>query len=72
MGLETTYRVFRKDALQMLKDKDVQVFETDSNERLAFELYIATRSPFENFEVVDFNQENEPEHDKCQFWKNNW
>lgn len=72
MGIESTYRVFRKDAIAMLEQKRIEVFESDSNERLAYELYKAKESDFENYEVVDFDQENEPQNDKWHLWKYGW
>ncbi len=56
----------------MLQQKRIEVFESDSNERLAYELYQAKESDFENYEVVDFDEENEPEDDKWHFWKYGW
>lgn len=56
----------------MLQQKRIEVFESDSNERLAYELYQAKESDFENYEVVDFDQDNEPENDKWHLWKYGW
>lgn len=72
MGIESTYRVSRKDAIAMLQQKGIEVFESDSNERLAYELYEAKESDFENYEVVDFEQEDESENDKWYLWKYGW
>lgn len=72
MGIESTYRVSRKDAIAMLRQKRIEVFESDSNERLAYELYEAKESEFENYEVVDFDEEKEPENDKWHLWKYGW
>ena len=72
MGIESTYRVSRRDAISMLQQKQIEVFESDSNERLAYELYQAKESDFENYEVVDFDEENEPEDDKWYLWKYGW
>ena len=72
MGIESTYRVFRKDAIAMLQQKRIEVFDSDSNERLAYELYEAKESDFENYEVVDFDRKNEPKNDKWHLWKYGW
>jgi hypothetical protein len=72
MGIESTYRVSRKDAIAMLQQKRIEVFESDSNERLSHELYRAKESCFENYEVVDFEHEQEPENDKWHLWKYGW
>jgi hypothetical protein len=72
MGIESTYRVSRKDAISMLQQKRIEVFESDSNERLEHELYEAKESGFENYEVVDFERVDEPEDDKWLFWKYGW
>lgn len=72
MGIESTYRVSRKDAIAMLQQKRIEVFESDSNERLSYELYEARESEFENYEVVDFDEDNEPENDKWNLWKYGW
>lgn len=72
MGIESTYRVSRKDAISMLQNKRIEVFESDSNERLGHELYNAKDSDFENYEVVDFEEENEPKNDKWHLWKYGW
>ena len=69
---ESTHRVSREDAISMLQQKRVEVFESDSNERLAYELYEVKESDFENYEVVDFQKEDEPEDDKWHLWKYGW
>ncbi len=47
----------------------IKVFNSDSNERLADELEDAWDNERENYEVVDFDQEGEPEDDKWPYWK---
>lgn len=72
MGIESTYRVSRKDAIKMLQQKQIEVFDLDCNDRLAYELYKAKESSYENYEVVDFEQHNEPENNKWHLWKYYW
>lgn len=72
MGIESTYRISRKDAISMLEQKRIDVFESDSNERIAHEIYNVKESIFENYEVVDFDQENEPDDDSWHLWKFCW
>ncbi len=72
MSIETTYRIFRSNAIKMLEEKNVQVFESDSNERIALELYENRNSIYENYEVVDFDEDNEPGNDKSNHWKSSW
>jgi TRAP-type uncharacterized transport system substrate-binding protein len=69
MSVTTTYRIFREDVILTLQNKHIEVFNSDSNERLAYELCKAIDSDFENYEVVDFEKENEPENDKWPYWK---
>ena len=72
MSIEATHRVSRKDAISMLKYKNIEVFESDSNQRLAHELYNAKESDTINYEVVDFDREDEPHDDKWNLWKYCW
>ena len=69
MGIKSTHRVYRGDAIQFLRNEGVTVFNSDSNERLADELEKVWDNDFENYEVVDFERENEPEGDKWHLWK---
>jgi hypothetical protein len=72
MSIETTHRISRNDAIITLTRKGIEVFESDSNERISHELYKERDSIFENYEVVDFDKENEPENNKWFFWKSNF
>lgn len=69
MSIKTTHRICRNDAIQFLQDMGIKVFNSDSNERLADELEDAWDNERENYEVVDFDQEGEPEDDKWPYWK---
>lgn len=72
MSIESTFRVYRNNAISMLQQKGVEVFKSDSNERISNELYKAKESDCENYEVVDFDKENEPENDRWHLWKWHW
>jgi hypothetical protein len=69
MSIEATHRIFRDHAVQLLCRYGRQVFDSDSNERLSYELYQCEISITENYEVVDFKREDEPADDKWPFWK---
>ena len=69
MGIESTHRISRSNAIWNLRLRRVEVFDCDSNERLGYELYKIRDSIFENYEVVDFEEEDEPENNKANFWK---
>lgn len=72
MSIESTYTISRSDAIEMLKRKNVTVFNDDSNDRLGHELYNVRESEFENYEVVDFDKESAPQGDNWRVWKYYW
>lgn len=63
MSIESTYTVKKSDALDMLRNKGVHVYDDDCNDRLADLLYENRESIFENYCVIndsDATDENKP------------
>ena len=69
MSIETTYNINRWVAIENLRDKLITVFENDCNERIEYLLYKHRDSEFENYSVVDWTQETEPEGQEWPYWK---
>ncbi len=53
MGIESTKIVKKSDAVSMLKEKYVTVYDNDCIERLSDLLYEHSGNIFENYQVVD-------------------
>ena len=73
MSIEATHYIFRGDAIESLRRRKIEVFDTDSNERLEHELYKARPSQYINYCVVDYKQEDSPdEWIKSSRWASDW
>ena len=72
MSIETTHRISRKDAISTLEKHRREVFQDDCNDRLSYELYQIRRSEFENYEVVDFEEDDQPKDDIWPYWTFGW
>lgn len=72
MGIETTYHIFRGDAINMIKNKNIAVFENDCNARLEHIIYKYRHTIFENYIVVDWTMDDEPSGQEWPYWKNDW
>jgi hypothetical protein len=72
MSIETTHKVYREHAIRTLRIRDIPAFDSDSNQRLAHELYKIRPSILENYEVVNFTEENDPAEHKWRHWKTCW
>ncbi len=53
MSIESTYYVRKSNALKILNDKRILVFDNDCNERLSVMLYDIRDSIYENYIVVN-------------------
>ena len=64
MSIESTMTVLKSNAIDMLKCKNIEVFDDDCNDRLALLLYENRESIFENYSVEDDDY-------KPDVWKKN-
>jgi len=65
MSIKATHRINRKTALYKLKRDRITVYENDCNERLAD---LLEEKECVNYEVVDFEKEDEPLDDTWKYW----
>lgn len=74
MSIETTHKVYRQDAINMLKQKRITVFDDDCNDRLAYLLYENRDSKSENYDVVHYTKAEEKTKElfPWRFWKYGW
>jgi len=72
MGIESTRDVKRTDALSMLRQKGLKVYDNDCNERLEDMLYENRESIFENYNVVDNNYTNDSIEQGWANFKTSW
>ena len=80
MPIETTYNINRLDAIEMLCKKGVFPHDNATNEELGDMLYFLRADnslyedfmDFENYCVVDWTEETQPEGQEWSFWRTHW
>ena len=67
MSIETTMTVKRSNAIKMLRDKNLVVYDNDCEERLEDMLYEHRESIFENYCVVPDDDYVDSQYEKI-YW----